>query len=66
MGCDLLIHEATFSDDLKERALSTNHRYVLEYKEARWHSGRASDSEWKGPGFDPDRRHHVMSLSKTH
>ena len=33
---------------------------------ARWHSGRASDSELKGPGFDSHRRHHVVSLSKTH
>ena len=27
-GCDLLIHEATFSDALKEQALLTKHRYV--------------------------------------
>ena len=25
-----------------------------------------SDSESRGPGFDPHRRHHVVSLSKTH
>ena len=29
-------------------------------------SGRASDSESKGSGFDPHRRHRVVSLSKTH
>ena len=29
-------------------------------------SGRASDSELRGPGFDPHRRHCVVSLSKTH
>ena len=29
-------------------------------------SGRASDSESGGPGFDPHRRHRVVSLSKTH
>ena len=28
--------------------------------------GRALDSESKGPGFDPHRRHRVVSLSKTH
>ena len=33
---------------------------------ARWHSGRAFDSESRGPGFDPDGRHRVVSLSKTH
>ena len=31
-----------------------------------WHSGRASDSELRGPGFDPHMRHRVVSLSKTH
>ena len=29
-------------------------------------SGRASDSESRGPGFDPHKRHRVVSLSKTH
>ena len=33
---------------------------------ARWRSDRASYSESRGPGFDPHRRHHVVSLSKTH
>ena len=32
---------------------------------ARWRSGRASDSESRGPGFDPHRRNSVVSLSKT-
>ena len=36
------------------------------FQGAWWHSGRASDSESRGPGFDPHRRHRVMSLSKTH
>ena len=31
-----------------------------------WRSGRASDSESRGPGFDPHRSHCVVSLSKTH
>ena len=31
-----------------------------------WCSGRASDSESRGPWFDPYKRHHVVSLSKTH
>ena len=29
-------------------------------------SGRASDSESIGPGFDPHKRHRVVSLSKIH
>ena len=29
-------------------------------------SGRASDSEYRGPGFNPHKRHRVVSLSKTH
>ena len=33
---------------------------------ARWRSGRASDSESRGSEFDPDMRHRVVSLSKTH
>ena len=33
--------------------------------EARWHSGRASDSESRGPGFDSYMRHRVVFLSKT-
>ena len=33
---------------------------------ARWRSGRASDSESRGPGFEPHKRHRVVSLSKAH
>ena len=35
-------------------------------KGARWHSGRASDCESKGPGFETHRRRRVVSLSKPH
>ena len=31
---------------------------------ARWHSGRALYSESRGPGFDPHRRHGVVSLAR--
>ena len=31
----------------------------------RWPSGRASDSESRGPGFDPHKGHRVVSLSKN-
>ena len=33
---------------------------------ARRPSGRASDSESRGPGFDPHKGHRVVSMSKTH
>ena len=39
---------------------------VLSDEGARWRSGSASDSESRGSGFDPHRRHHVVSLSMTH
>ena len=35
------------------------------FEGARWCCGRASDSESRGPGFDPHKRHRVVSLSKT-
>ena len=31
-----------------------------------WLSGRVLDSRPRGPGFEPHRRHCVVSLSKTH
>ena len=31
-----------------------------------WLSGRALDSRPRGPGFEPQGRHCVVSLSKTH
>ena len=33
---------------------------------ARWPSGRASDSESRGPEFDPHKGHRNLSLSKTY
>ena len=36
------------------------------YKGAWCRSGGASDSELRGPGFYSHRRHHVVSLNKTH
>ena len=35
-------------------------------KGGQWRSVRASDSDSRGPGFDPHRRHCVVSLSKAH
>ena len=36
------------------------------YKGAWCRSGGASDSELRSPGFYSHRRHHVVSLNKTH
>ena len=36
------------------------------YQGARWRSGIALDSESRGPGFNPHRGLHVVSLSKRH
>ena len=33
---------------------------------AQWLSGRVLDSRSKGRGFEPHRRHCIVSLSKTH
>ena len=38
---------------------------VLSDKGAQWLSGRALDSRPKGRGFEPHRRHCVVSLSKN-
>ena len=35
-------------------------------REARWLSGRASDSGARGRGFDPHSGRRVVSLSKIH
>ena len=35
-------------------------------REARWPSGRASDTGARGRGFDPNSGHRVVSLSKIH
>ena len=49
---------------IRSDALSLRHRtpygVVVERR------GRASDSESRGPGFDPNKRHLVVSFSKTH
>ena len=36
-----------------------------QYRERGARSGRASNSEVRGPGFDPHKRHRVVSLGKT-
>ena len=40
--------------------------YSLNTQGAQWLSGRVLDSRPKGRGFEPHRRHCVVSLSKTH
>ena len=39
---------------------------IIEITGAQWLSGRVLDSRPKGRGFEPHRRHCVVSLSKTH
>ena len=39
---------------------------TCEVREARWPSGRASDSGTRGWGFDPHSGCRVVSLSKIH
>ena len=46
--------------------LLPRHLSVLVFTGAQWLSGRVLDSRPKGRGFEPHRRHCVVSLSKTH
>ena len=39
--------------------------YILSCKGAQWLSGRVLDSRPRGRGFEPHRRHCVVSLSKN-
>ena len=41
-------------------------RGVTNFREARWPSGRASDSRVRGLGFDPHSGRLVVSLSMIH
>ena len=51
----------------QEKAQSERNSHSTNRDEgARWRSSKASDSESRCPGFDPHRRHCVVSLSKTH
>ena len=48
--------------------LNFNHVYLQSYKDrkgAQWLSGRVLDSRPKGHGFEPHRRHCIVSLSKN-
>ena len=42
------------------------YKYTNNTLGAQWLSGRVLDSRPKGRGFEPHRRHCVVSLSKTH
>ena len=68
---------ATCDKDLKRRIRKIpgvpimylqQHKYVLINLLIRERSGMVveDDSESRGPGFDPPKRHRVVSLSKTH
>ena len=46
------------------RVKIVNHSYNIE-KGTQWLSGRVLDSRLRGRGFEPHRRHCVLSLSKN-
>ena len=64
----------TFSDafsvgalEVKVNLYGSNIRYFkTSLMGAQWLSGRVLDLRPKGQGFEPDRRHCVVYLSKTH
>ena len=46
--------------------MSKYYQLVSSEQEGRWWSSdRASDSEWRGPGFDPNRRHGVVDSDRA-
>ena len=51
-------HNIEFHEDLTQ--------IIFQLREARWPSGRASDSGARGRRFDPHSGSHVVSLSKIH
>ena len=59
INCQVL----TFTEQLSKQTHVTKYQINLGTG-ARWRSGRASDSESRGHGFDPHKRHRVVSLSK--
>ena len=48
------------------KSISVMSRYCFKIREARWPSGRASDSGARGRGFDPHSSRLVVPLSKIH
>ena len=48
------------------RHLKSKDEFLIANVGAQWLSGRVLDSRPKGRGFEPHRRHCLLSLSKTH
>ena len=62
-----MINQLACSEKIKNKiGCALGYRVNSLSEGARWRSARASDSESRDPRFDPHRRHHVVSLSKTH
>ena len=59
-----LMTRLKFSDT--QNVCSDYPKIQTEVREARWPSGRASDSGARGRGFDPHTGRRVVSLSKIH
>ena len=55
-------HKAVFMLDSTKHEILTAHKNL----NVQWLSGRVLDSRPRGHGFQPHRRHCVVSLSKTH
>ena len=71
-GCGELAMVTAFTTDevsisnhhVKELIIIIDLHFLIEG--VRWRSGRASDSESRGPGFDPHKRRRFVSSGKTH
>ena len=50
---------------LEDYLLVHTHKHICNDKGAKWLSGRVLDSRPRGRGFEPHRRHCVVSLSKN-
>ena len=58
-----LLHIASHKSDISGLKDTLN---VMPKEVAQWLSGRVLDSRPRGRGFEPHRRHCVVSLSKAH
>ena len=52
--------------EIRRNDTSTSYTIKVQFREAPWPSGRASDSGARGRGFDPHSGRRVVSLSKIH
>ena len=60
------LYKFSVDDTKSQRVKQAFASHMHNYEGAQWLSGRVLDSRLKGRGFQPHRRHFVVSLSKTH